>query len=654
MSSAILRSLRRFFATTAGAGPADADLLHRFVHLRDEAAFELLVWRHAGLVVTVCQSVLRDEAAVEDAFQATFLILLRKASSILRQESLAGWLHRVAYRVALRAQRQARPRTGVDLDQLVGQPAASGLDDDVRRVLHEEVQRLPAKYRLPVVCCYLQARSHEEAALELGWPKGTVAGRLARAREMLHARLARRGVSLGAAAVAAELAAGAAQAAAWSRRVAGLLVGLRTLVTNGPASAGMVSPGALALAEGVMTAMVWTKVKWVACVLFLLGATGLTAAWWPGPATQSEEARSKSRATLGEERAGAAARAEEQAGDELDEAGKRALVRSRLRKLAAAMHDYAAMRQGRFPAPASCDPTGKPLLSWRVAILPYVGQEALYQQFKHDEPWDSPHNKKLIAKMPAVFAPVPGVKTKQPNSTFFQLLVGPGTVFEQMTYPLPGPGMMGPGAGMGGPPLGLGGPGGFGPGEGGSAGPGTGAPDSGGGGTPGGRGGPLGPGGGPPGGGPGGPPMPGGAAPGTPRMPGMPMGGPAMGMAGPAAGRPPTIVSITDGTSNTILIAEGGAAVPWTKPEDIAYDPRKPIPALGGQFAHVIHVAMGDGSVRSIPKHYDPVILRAAITANGGEVVDLDKIAGPPPISAARREALDRLQKRNDELKEEA
>ncbi len=658
MSSAILRTLRRLFATAAGSGPADADLLRRFVHLRDEAAFELLVWRHAALVLGVCQGVLRDPDAVEDAFQATFLVLLRKAASIQHTEALAGWLHRVAYRVALRARRKAGPATGLDLDRVADRPPPPAVEEDVRRMLHEEVQRLPAKYRLPVVCCYLEARSHEEAALELGWPKGTVAGRLARARDLLRVRLARRGVTLAGAAVAAELAAGAAEAAAWSRRIAAMLSGLRGLVTNDPAAAGLVSPGAIALAEGVMSAMVWTKMKWVVFGVFLIGATGLTAGMWPASAPRSLREAAERRALVpapgDEERPGAGRRAEEKPDDPLEEATRRAIVRRSLKMLALAFHNYHdAMNY--FPAPAISDAKGRPLLSWRVAILPYIEQDHLYRQFKLDEPWDSPHNKKLLALMPKIFAPPPGVRTRQPYSTYYQLLVGPGAIFPYKTYHQPGPGMMGPGGmmGAGAPGAGGSGPGMPGPGMGAPGGPPSGAPSTG--------GGPAGPGPGgmPPGMGIGGPPRPGGAGMmGGPMGPGggmAPATGEGMGPGGMGWGRPVRITDIVDGTSNTILIVEAGEAVPWTKPDDVAYDPRKPLPAFGGQFANVFHVAMADGSVRAFPKRMDQATLRAAISPNGGEIIDFGKAErAAGPYIRAREEAMNKLRRRNADLKEEA
>src|SRR5436190_4158257 len=153
--SPILRYLHKFLGAAAAGAVTDAELLQRFAAARDEAAFELLLCRHGAMVHTVCRQVLRDAEAAEDAFQATFLVLVRKAHSISRREALGGYLYRVAYRVALRARTQkakqaAVERPGLDLGR-VPDPADPGDADrqDLRRLLYEEVDRLPARYRAP-------------------------------------------------------------------------------------------------------------------------------------------------------------------------------------------------------------------------------------------------------------------------------------------------------------------------------------------------------------------------------------------------------------------------------------------------------------------------------------------------------------------------
>lgn len=178
-------------------GPTDADLLRRFAEDRDAGAFELLVWRHAGLVLRTCRGLLRDHHAAEDAAQAVFLALARQAASVGRTGAAAGWLFRVARRVAARAaKRQPRPAfADIALDTLPA-PATPAPDPDLALVLDQEFARLPERYRAPVLLCLVEGLTHAQAARRLGWPVGSVAGRLARAKGLLAARLTRRGVAL--------------------------------------------------------------------------------------------------------------------------------------------------------------------------------------------------------------------------------------------------------------------------------------------------------------------------------------------------------------------------------------------------------------------------------------------------------------------------
>ncbi len=170
----ILHYLRRVLGTPAGGSVSDADLLSRFVSARDEAAFELLLWRHAAMVLHVCRQVLRDDEAADDAFQATFLVFVRKAGSISRRQSLGAWLYRVAYHVALKARAEVQKRASAG-PALEGIAAPAETDDaeqrELRRLVCEEVNRLSAKYRAVIVACYFEAKTHEEAASQLGWPR---------------------------------------------------------------------------------------------------------------------------------------------------------------------------------------------------------------------------------------------------------------------------------------------------------------------------------------------------------------------------------------------------------------------------------------------------------------------------------------------------
>jgi hypothetical protein len=240
-------------------------------------------------------------------------------------------------------------------------------------------------------------------------------------------------------------------------------------------------------------------------------------------ARQDAEVRQRAAKALQE----AGQRAEERARAQVEDAEARrqraaAVVQTdnNLKQIGLAMHNYLDVH-GRFPAGAIYGKGGKPLLSWRVALLPYLEQENLYKQFRLDEPWDSEHNKGLLSVVPKVYAPVTG-KGREPSVTYYRGFTGNGTIFE---------------------------------------------------GTQGRR-----------------------------------------------------LADITDGTSNTILVVEAGEAVPWTKPDDLPYDPEKPLPKLGGLFDGDFHILMADGSTRFARKKYNEQVLRALITYNGGEVVTQDDL----------------------------
>lgn len=181
--------------------PTDSELLERFGRRGDEAAFAALVARHGPMVLGVCRRVLRDAHDAEDAFQATFLLLVRKAGSLRQPDQLSPWLYGVAYRTAIKARACAARRREcerpVAVEPVAAAPAAGDMIwRELRPVLDEAVHRLPAKYRAPVVLCYLEGRTNVQAARQLGVPVGTVATRLARAREMLRRHLTRRGVTV--------------------------------------------------------------------------------------------------------------------------------------------------------------------------------------------------------------------------------------------------------------------------------------------------------------------------------------------------------------------------------------------------------------------------------------------------------------------------
>jgi RNA polymerase sigma factor (sigma-70 family) len=236
---------------------SDAALLTRFARHRDEAAFAELVSRHGPMVLRLGLRLLADSHAAEDAFQATFLVLARRAGSIRRRQSVAAWLYGVAYRVALkvRATRKRRheedPGVAPDPADPHPDPLAHLSARELLLALEEEVQRLPEVYRLPVVLVCLEGLSQEEAAQRLGWTAGSVKGRLERGRKQLHRQLARRGLALTAALGAAEAARGAAVAA-----VSATTVEAATMFAAGKdLPAGLVSAHVVAVAKGALRVM---------------------------------------------------------------------------------------------------------------------------------------------------------------------------------------------------------------------------------------------------------------------------------------------------------------------------------------------------------------------------------------------------------------
>jgi RNA polymerase sigma factor (sigma-70 family) len=175
---------------------SDSWLLEQFVARQDPAAFEALVRRHGPIVLAVCRRVLQNEHAAEDAFQATFLVLARKAPSLANPELLANWLHGVARRTAARARvQEARRRVyeACTACSLRADPLVEVFGRDLSSMLAAALALLPEKYRAPLVLCYLEGKTNCQAASQLGWPVGSISGRLARGREILHRQLTRRG-----------------------------------------------------------------------------------------------------------------------------------------------------------------------------------------------------------------------------------------------------------------------------------------------------------------------------------------------------------------------------------------------------------------------------------------------------------------------------
>ena len=263
--------LRGIFEGEATVGLGPAELLRRFAATRDEAAFSALVDFHGPMVLATCRRVLADGADADDAFQATFLIFARQARAIQDADRLAPWLHSVARRVAFRARSASLRRRAVEAERSGDLAVLDPPDDarELRAVLDEELSRLPEKYRAPLVLCYLEGLTHDEAAGRLAWPVGTVRSRLAGGRDRLRGRLARRGFAPGALAV---LSPATLPSAAVSRALQAATI---RLACAGVGS-GVATSAAVGLAQGVLTTMFLAKVQTAGLVAVALAAT-LTA-----------------------------------------------------------------------------------------------------------------------------------------------------------------------------------------------------------------------------------------------------------------------------------------------------------------------------------------------------------------------------------------
>jgi RNA polymerase sigma factor (sigma-70 family) len=284
--------IRKISTPDSGAYRTDSELLAQFAARGEDAAFAALVHRHGPMVLGVCRRVLRNLHEAEDAFQATFLVLARKAGSLSRPEMLSAWLNGVAYRIALRA-RSGLARRWAREQPLHDLPAAFDQDEDVygelRSVLDEAVNRLPGKYRLPVILCYFEGKTNAEAARQLGCPERTVATRLARARHRLRTHLTRRGLGMSAALLTVELVRLAASAKA-SPALVRSTVQVGCAYAADPALLASMVPGkVLALTEGALHAM---SIRRLTIFLFLFLATGTicTGTHWlvyPAPAAEN-------------------------------------------------------------------------------------------------------------------------------------------------------------------------------------------------------------------------------------------------------------------------------------------------------------------------------------------------------------------------------
>jgi RNA polymerase sigma factor (sigma-70 family) len=279
----ILENVQRRLRPSLSGVVTDADLLERFLRKRDQAAFELLMWRHGPMVFGVCRRVLHHTQDAEDAFQAAFLTLARKAGSIGKRESLSGWLYMVAYRIALRVRARSARRGQVEkpLDDLPIDPRSSDPADvtawrELRRVVDAELSQIPEKYRTAFILCHLEGKTCEEAAEHLGCPRGTIQSRVGRARERLRNRLALRGWMPGSSSLAQLLEEHGSPLASVSPVLVYATVQAALLAALGQALAG-VSASVIELMNETVSAMRLRKLLTVA-LLALLALLGSSAA----------------------------------------------------------------------------------------------------------------------------------------------------------------------------------------------------------------------------------------------------------------------------------------------------------------------------------------------------------------------------------------
>jgi RNA polymerase sigma factor (sigma-70 family) len=270
----VIHHLRRTALRQDGAGLADGELLECYITRQDEAAFEALVRRHGPMVLGVCRRILRNSADADDAFQATFLVLVRKAASIRPRGMVSNWLYGVAHNTALKAKAMNNKRRVKEKE--AGSMKKAEVAEEVWRqlqvLLDEEMCRLPDKYRVPIVLCDLEGNTIKEAARHLEWPQGTLATRLAQGRRMLAKRLSKHDLTLSVGALATLLSQGAASASVPAPLVISTIKAASLFAAGQAVMTGVVSATVTALTEGVLKTMLLNKLKGVLVAVALVVA----------------------------------------------------------------------------------------------------------------------------------------------------------------------------------------------------------------------------------------------------------------------------------------------------------------------------------------------------------------------------------------------
>jgi RNA polymerase sigma factor (sigma-70 family) len=282
-SRILMDHLRGLAEAARSRDTSDQELVHAFATGKDDGAFDVLVRRHGPMVLSLCRRLLGNEQDAEDAYQATFLVLARKARTLRRRELVANWLYGVARRTAQKARVARSRRTGHEAAVPVPvsrDPAAELTVREAQQTVDLELEKLPAKFRAPLVLCCLEGLARDEAARQLGWPVALVKSRLEQGRELLRRRLGGRGLTLPAGLLSLGLFAGAAQADV-RPALASATVKAGARVAMGGSAVGLASPQAIAWSQAMWRSMFWSAAKtWTAmAVLIVLVGAGLAAAY---------------------------------------------------------------------------------------------------------------------------------------------------------------------------------------------------------------------------------------------------------------------------------------------------------------------------------------------------------------------------------------
>ena len=584
-SSNHLRSYVRRICAEA-ASPTDELLWDRFVRSNDQNAFEVLVHRHGSMVLACAQRVLSDRSEAEDVFQATFLSLARAGRKLRQPKAMTSWLYQTAYRIALKL-RAKRPPTV--LPELESESTSNHESDlawrEVRGVLDEELQRLPDDLRSPLLLCYLNGLSRDEAARQLGCSFDQLKRRLEKGRDTLRSRLERRGIA-GAAMALAVVSPEMLQAGVSPVLIAKILAWVRADAAVPPTVA-LLLASANTISKGVvMKSMV------VAALCVGVGVWGFSNI---GEGVEPQEKSSPPTEVPGKkpDQPNPPNPLAVKKSDDSDSlrAGSQQSRRSlnNLKQIMLAIHNFESA-YGYLPSDI-VDKEGKPLLSWRVLLLPYLEQTPLYQQIKLDEPWDSESNLKLLPKMPDIYRV--GFEAPKTTNTFYRAFSGVGVPLTPFMIEYVE--------------------------EGATGGPGI------------------------------------GAAGGSDEAPAVVDKKTNPKKDGPRRIGRNKFTSITDGTSNTIGVVEAGPPVPWTKPGGIPFDIKKPLPDLAGPFENVLHVGMMDGSVVALKRGLPEATLRILIGMKDGNItpaINALRQPFPPDTPEEKAELKKRINSNSEQIKE--